>query len=193
MNKRIALFIVSVLSFQVMNAVPQRFAKLVLVDVEKLMTDTREGREMLMKSQMGKDELMKMEYEKSKELSELRSKLEEGMRSGKMTQAELQIESEKMGRMQREAKYELECKREDLMMDARKREFAFKNKILAAAKEYFGKEGGVAVLNKSSAGIIFASNEADRTAELQKVIDEKHEKDRLTLAMTKQNPGNKQA
>jgi len=194
MNKRLALFAVSFLAFYGLVApLKTNFAKVVLIDVEKLMMETREGRTMIATNQKGKEEVMKVQLEKSKEIGEMRSKIEEAMRGGKMSQIELQIESEKLARKQREAKYLIECKQEDLMVDARKREFVFKTKILAAAKEYFGKEGGVAVLNKNSAGVIYASDEADRTAELKVAMNSIFEKERLTLAMTKNGRGKKAA
>ena len=118
------------------------FAKLVLVDVEKLMRDSNEGRDMMALNQHERDEVMKLEYEKSQEIGKLRGEIEGGMRQANFDRQALQDKHENLMRVQRDAKHELECKREDFTMSVKKREFVLRNKIVESAKEHFGKESG---------------------------------------------------
>jgi len=157
-----------------------------VIDSSRLLRESKEGRSLMAFNQADKEEAMKLEYDQSKKVSDLRAEIEEGMKQGKMTDESLQEKYESLGRIQRNAKHVLEDAREDLEMKTQKRVMVFRNKVLRIAGDYFKKEGNVIVFDKAARqDVVYVSDLSDKTDIVLKEINNHYEKERVKLAMTK--------
>ncbi|MBU1007617.1 OmpH family outer membrane protein [Candidatus Dependentiae bacterium] len=155
------------------------------IDSNKLLRESREGRALLGTSEKDKENVMKIEYEQSKKIGELRSKIEDGVRAGKFTEDVLQEKYEELGRLQKKAKRLVEDAREDFDLKKQREIVKFRNKVHMTAADYFNKAGGSIVFDKATPGIIYVADSTDRTDSLLKELNSRYEKEKATSMLTK--------
>jgi len=157
------------------------------IDSTRILRESREGRQILASNEKDKKMLMDVEMKESQKVGKLREDIENGMRAGKFTQASIQVKYEELNRAQRRAKHVIEDAREDLKIKEQRKVIAFRGKVHQVAGEFFEKKGDCAVLDQATPGVIYLAKSIDRTDDLLKEINVRHEKNKAKLALTKSN------
>lgn len=160
-------------------------SKVFSIDSSKLLRESREGRAILASSEKDKEEVMKLEYEQSKKIGEMRGKIEEGVRAGRFTEDVLQDKYKELEQSQKTAKRLLEDARENFEWKKQRKIIKFRNKVHEVAADYFNKQGGSIVFDKATPGIVFVADSTDRTDSLLKEINTRYEKEKAKSMVTK--------
>lgn len=155
------------------------------IDSSRILRESKEGRYVLSVNEQDKKKLMEFEFEQSKKVTVLRDEIDAGMRAGRFTNNMVQDKYEELGRLQRKAKHLIEDEREDYGLREKKRVFTFRQKVHEVAGEIFKKESGDIVFDRATPGIIYVSEESDRTDLLLKELNKRYEQEKATLMLTK--------
>lgn len=157
------------------------------INSARILQESREGRAVLAQNEKDRQNLIKLEQTESEKINKLRQEIEEGMRTGKLSQNQMQDKYEQLGRQQRSSKHVVEDAREDAKMREQRRVVGFRGKVFEVAGEFFKEKGAEAVLDKGTPGLIFVADSTDKTDDLLKELNVRHEKEKAKLALTKGN------
>jgi Skp family chaperone for outer membrane proteins len=163
------------------------YGKFFSIDSGRVFQESREGRQITIKMDKKRKAVMNIEFEESKKIAQARTEIEEAMKSGKVSEEELQGKYEKLARLQRDAKHKVECARADFKIEDDKIKMKFAQKIQLIASNFFKAKGSdVTVVDRKSPGLIFMSKSLDKTDELIKEIDRQHGKKLAKSLITKE-------
>ncbi len=160
-------------------------AKVLSVESNKLLRESREGRNIIAINEKAKKDLMDLELKESQKISKARENLENEMRLGKLSDEDIQEKYQGIGRIQRKAKHSVEMAREEFEVEAQKRVLSFRKKALDTARDFCAKQGGEIMFDKSSVGIIYTAKSVDQTSNVLKVLNSQYGKEKAKSALTK--------
>lgn len=159
--------------------------KIYSIDSGRVFEESREGRSILAKVEKERDSIMKIRQNETQKIAKTRNDIEEVMKAGTATEAELQEKYEKLNRVQRDAKQKVEDAEIDSKMKSEKVRIAFAQKVNGIAVEFFKKDGCHLVVDKKTPGLIYAADSTDKTDDLIKEVNNRYEKNMVAASLKK--------
>jgi Skp family chaperone for outer membrane proteins len=159
--------------------------KIYSIDGDRVFHESREGRNILAKIGKESDSLMKLKQTETQKLVNKRNDIEEKMRTGKISEEELQDESNKFDRMQRSVKQKIDDAELDVRASSDKLRTKFAKKFNTIAVEFFKKDGCSMVLDKKTPGVIYVADSIDKTDDLIKELNSRETKAAASSSLKK--------
>lgn len=153
---------------------------IVSINSREIFEMSEEGRRIQSLNEKARKEVMDVELEQSKDVSKVRDEIEQLARTGQ--REKIQAKYIELGHLQRKAEFKIKDAREVLKMKEQERVFAFREKVHGIAGEVFKDD---IVFDRATPGMISAPQSSDKTKVLLKELNDRFQKEKATLMLTK--------